>query len=63
MGQYQKIKKGYKHMIKISKQHWEINNVQKLSELTENPNLFWSHLKLLRGAIKSNIPNVISPLQ
>ena len=50
-------------MIKISKQHWEINNTQKLSELTENPKLLWSYLKSLRGAIKSKTPNVISPQQ
>ena len=31
--------------------------------LTENPKLFWSHLKSLRGAIKSSTPNVISPQQ
>ena len=72
MGQYQKIKKSYIHMIKISRQLWEINNIQKLSQLTENPKLFWSHLKSLnssgpienhRGAIKSSILNVISPQQ
>ena len=63
MGQYQKIKKSYKHMIKISRQLWEINNIQKLSQLTENPKLFWSHLESLRGAIKSSILNVISPQQ
>ena len=50
-------------MIKISKQHWEINNTQKLSELTENPKLLWSYLKSLRGAVKSKTPNVISPQQ
>ena len=37
MGLYQKIKKSYKHMIKVSKQQWDINNIQKLSELTEDP--------------------------
>ena len=42
---------------KISKRRWEINNIQKLSELTENPKLFWSHLRSLRGTIKSSIPN------
>ena len=63
MGQYQKIKKSYKHMIKISRQLWEINNIQKLSQLTENPKLFWSHLESLKGAIKSSILNVISPQQ
>ena len=63
MGTYQKIKKSYKHMIKISRQLWEINNIQKLSQLTENPKLFWSHLKSLRGAIKSSILNVTSPQQ
>ena len=47
-------------MIKISKQHWEINNIHKLSELTNNPKLFWSHLKLLTGTIKSSIPYFIS---
>ena len=40
-------------MIKKRKRHWEINNIQKLSELSENPKLFWSHLKSLRRAIKS----------
>ena len=63
MGKYQKIKKNYKHMIKISKRQWEINNIQKLSKLTESPTLFWSHLKSLRGTIKSSTPNVISPQQ
>ena len=63
MSQYQKIKKSYKHMIKISKQHWAINNIQKLPELTENPKLFWSHLKSLRGATKSSTSNVIQPQQ
>ena len=50
-------------MIKISKRHWEINHIQKLSELTENPKLFWSHLKSMIEAIKSSTPNVISPQQ
>ena len=50
-------------MINISKQYWEINNIQKLSEITENPKLFWFHLKSLRGAIKSSTPNVMSPQQ
>ena len=40
MDQYQKIKKSYKHMIKISKRNWEINNIHRLSELTENPKFF-----------------------
>ena len=48
-------------MIKISRRNWEINSTKKLSDLTENPTLFWSHLKYLRGAIKSSTPNVISP--
>ena len=34
MDQYWKIKKSYKHMIKVSKRQWEINNIQKLPELT-----------------------------
>ena len=63
MGQYQEIKKSYKHTIKVSKRQWEINNIQKLSELTEDPKLFWSHLKSLRGAIKSSTLNVIPPQQ
>ena len=50
-------------MIKVSKRHWEIKNIQKLSELTENPKLFWSHLKSLRGACKSSTSNVIPPQQ
>ena len=58
-----KIKKGYKHMIKIRKRYWKINNIQKLSDLTENPKLFWSHLRSLRGAIKSSTLNVMSPQQ
>ena len=63
MGQYQKLKKSYKHMIKVSKRHWEIKNIQKLSELTENSKFFWSHLKSLRGACKSSTSNVIPPQQ
>ena len=59
--QYLKIKKSYKHMIKVSKQQSEIKNIKKLSELTEDPKLFWSHLKSLRGAIKSSTSNVIPP--
>ena len=50
-------------MIKIRKRHWEINIIQKLSEITENPKLFWSHLRSLRGAIKSSTSNFISPQQ
>ena len=50
-------------MIKIRKRHWKINNIQKLSDLTENPKLFWSHLRSLRGAIKSSTLNVMSPQQ
>ena len=60
MDQYQKIKKSYKHMIKISKRQWEINNIQKLSELTENAKLFWCEKKLMRGAMKSSTANVVS---
>ena len=47
-------------MIKISKRQWEINNIQKLSELTENAKLFWCEKKLMRGAIKSSTANVVS---
>ena len=61
MGQYLKIKNSYKHKIKVSKRQWEIKNIQKLSELTEDPKLFWSHLKSLRGATKSSTSNVIPP--
>ena len=61
ISQYEKVKKSYKHMIKISKRHWRINNVKKLTELTENPKLFQPHLKSLRGVINSSTPNVISP--
>ena len=61
MGKYQKIKNSYKHMIKVSKRQWEINNIQKLSELTENTKFSWSHSKSLRGATKSSTSNVIAP--
>ena len=61
MGQYQKIKKSYKHMIKVTKQQMEIKNIQELLELTGDPKLFWSHLKSLRGATKSSTSNVILP--
>ena len=47
-------------MIKISKRQWEIKNIQKLSELTENAKLFWCEKKLMRGAIKSSTANVVS---
>ena len=47
-------------MIKISNRQWEINNIQKLSELTENAKLFWCEKKLMRGAIKSSTANVVS---
>ena len=50
-------------MIKISRRHWKINCIKKLSDLTENPTLFWSRLKYLRGAIKSSTSNVVSPQQ
>ena len=50
-------------MIKVSKRHWEIKNIQKLSELTENSKFFWSHLKSPRGACKSSTSNVIPPQQ
>ena len=50
-------------MIKVSKQQWEIKNIQKLSELTENPKLFWSCLKSLTGATKSSTSNVIPSQQ
>ena len=63
MGQYLKIKKSYKHMIKVSKRQWEIKNIKKLLELTEDPKLFWSHLKSLRGATKSSTLKVIPPQQ
>ena len=48
-------------MIKVSKRQWEIKNIKKLLELTEDPKLFWSHLKSLRGATKSSTSNVIPP--
>ena len=41
--------------------HWEINNIQKPSELTENPKLLWSHLKSLKGVTKSSTSNVVPP--
>ena len=63
MGLYQKIKKSYKHIIKVSKRQWEINNIPKLSELTEDPKLFWSYSRSRTGATKSRISNVIPPQQ
>ena len=44
-GQYQKVKKEYKFLIKSYKKEWEITNIKKLTTLTENPKIFWSHLK------------------
>ena len=61
-GQYKKIKKEYKFLIKSYKKEWELTNVKKLTTLTENPKAFWSHLKTLRRKFKvtSEAPNLIS---
>ena len=40
-------------MFKTSKRNWDTSNLQKLADLADNPKLFWSHLKTLRGAAKS----------
>ena len=61
-GQYQKVKKEYKFLIKSYKKEWELTNIKKLSTLTENSKAFWSHLKTLRGksTVTSEAPNLIS---
>ena len=44
LGQYNKIKRKYKHTIKIIKQKWKIEN-RVLENLTSNPNCFGNILK------------------
>lgn len=58
--QYQQIKKSYKDMTKTraTKRDQKINNIQKLTGVTENTKLFLSYLKSLRGAIKLSTPKV-----
>ena len=51
-GQYQKVKKEYKFLMKSYRKEWELINIKKLTTLTENPKAFCSHLKTLRGKFK-----------
>ena len=57
-----KVKKEHKFHIKSYKKEWELTNIKKLTALTENPKVFWSHLKTLTGKSKvtSEALNLIS---
>ena len=61
LGQYNKIKRKYKHTIKTIKQKWEIENIRVLENLSSNPKLFWQHIKKLRGKT-NNSPNQVNPI-
>ena len=61
LGQYNKIKRKYKHTIKTIKQKWEIENIRVLENLSSNPKLFWQHLKKLRVKT-NNSPNQINSI-
>ena len=60
-GQYQKLKKEYKFLMKSYRKEWELTNIKKLTTLTENRKGFWPHLKTLRGKLKvtSEVPQHI----
>ena len=61
LGQYNKIKRKYKHTIKTIKQKWKIENIRVLENLASNPKLFWQHIKKLRGKI-NNSPNQVNSI-
>ena len=62
LGQYNKIKRKYKHTIKTIKQKWEIENIWVLENVSSNPKLFWQHIKKLRG-ITNNSPNQVNSIR
>ena len=45
LGQYNKIKRKYKHTIKTIKQKWEIENIRILENLSSNLKMFCNLLK------------------
>ena len=59
-GKYINLKKEYRQIIRKSKKAYEVNNIDKLNELTQHPKKFRGHLKKLRGNKQSNIGNYIS---
>ena len=61
LGQYNKIKRKYKHTIKTIKQKWEIENIRVLENLSSNPKLFWQHIKKLRKKT-NNSPNQVNSI-
>ena len=60
--QYQKVQREYKFLIKSYKKECKLTNITKLTTLTENRKVFWSHLKTLRrkSKVTSEAPNLIS---
>ena len=60
LGQYNKIKRKYKHTLKTILQKWEIEN-RVLENLSSNPKLFWQHIKKLRGKT-NNSPNQVNSI-
>ena len=61
LGQFNKIKRKYKHTIKTIKQKWEIKTLRVLENLSSNPKLFWQHIKQLRGKT-NNSPNQVDSI-
>ena len=62
VGKYNKVKKEYRKLLKETKRQFENNEISKLNQLSNDPKLFWKHLKKITGSNKSLIQNnVISP--
>ena len=60
LGQYNKIKRKYKHTIKTIRQKWKIENIRVLESLSSNPKLFWQYIKRLRGKANNSSNQVDS---
>ena len=60
LGQYNKIKRKYKHTIKTIRQKWKIENIRVLESLSSNPKLFWQYIKRLRGKTNNSSNQVDS---
>ena len=60
-GQLSVVKKEYKKTMRINKSRFEINNIEKLQSLTDDPKAFWKHIKKINNRCKtSNSNNVPS---
>ena len=59
-GQYSKMKKEYKKLVKYNKVVYETDNINTLNSLTSDPKKFWSHLKKINNTRPIKLGTYIS---